>query len=97
MPRKKTSRARPVLDRVYWILENYLTSIESSLQEQSPSAQDRERDARMINALARTLEKLATLEQLLAGEENRDVSPNGEDALRARLERRIAQLAAPEK
>ncbi len=106
MPAKsKAKRAQPALSRIYHLLEQYLAAIETSFDQlnqndshaQSPEA--RESDARMLNALARTLEKLARLEQVAANGDTHDSLKQEENRrnIRDEIERRIARLMDSDK
>lgn len=89
-----SSRTAPALKRIYRLLELYLTGIEASFAEKRTN-RAYEGEARMLNALARTLEKLAKLEQAFASQTSSAARRAKErQSLHEEIERRIARLMA---
>ncbi len=92
-PKPDAKRAAFILERIYLLLEQYLNAVENSLAgEQTSQPQTRERDARMLNALARTLEKLFALEKIFLAQPNSHNARQHGESLQKQIERRISAL-----
>lgn len=95
---EEKAKAPPVstanlMKRLRKLLQRQIGEIETR-EEETQSAQARERDARTLSSLSRTMEKLIEIErerEAMRRAKAKD-GPEDGDALRAELERRLARL-----
>ncbi len=78
-----------LLARIHALMERYFDALENNLAHKDYRFEQRERDARVFSTLARTLEKLTHVEQLIT-EPPRAADSDAET--RKRLEQRLARL-----
>ncbi|MCB1493035.1 MAG: hypothetical protein KDJ77_14765 [Rhodobiaceae bacterium] len=95
--RKARVTARDRIARLYEALDSQMADVQRRLAEAegadgASQAGDRERDARTLATLARTLEKLNAMAPETPEQEADDTAPDDIEAFREELARRLAEL-----